>query len=372
MVKRKLKKRKILGIIYVLFLFTLAATVTYAIRTYNKVVVKSPDDPSITLAPTPTPDPLRIRNILLLGYAGGNHEGATLTDTMMLASIRPKENKIILISIPRDIFVPIPISKDNIEKHKINHAFAIGLDDKKYPEKPDKYKGIIGAGNLSRDMVELVTGIHPDNFIAIDFQGFIRIVDILGGVTVSVPYSFEDKYYPIEGLENDICGKSDEDIKALHATLSGQLLEKEFTCRFETIHYDKGTETLDSENALKFVRSRHSDINGSDFGRSLRQQAFLVGVKNKLLSFSTLTKVIPVINTLSDHTLTDIDIQTFYEIAKDQKEIQDVSISTISLNTDNVLIDAISSDKQYILLPKSGEGNWDQIHEFIKKELEKK
>ena len=103
-----------------------------------------------------------------------------------------------------------------------------------------------------------------------------------------------------------------------------------------------------------------------------RQQAFLVGIKNKILQFSSITKIIPVINTLSDHTLTDIDIQTLYEIAKDQKEINDVKVSSISLNTDNVLADTVYADGQYILISKNGKDNWESVHEFIKVELEKK
>jgi len=138
-------------------LFLLALTVGYFLTIYNKIVVTSPKIITLTPSPTPTPDPMRIRNILLLGYAGGDHDGATLTDTIILARIYPNENKIKLISIPRDIWVPIPISKDIKQNFKINHAFAIGLDDKKYPDKADEYKGLSGAGALAKMEVEKIT-----------------------------------------------------------------------------------------------------------------------------------------------------------------------------------------------------------------------
>ena len=149
----KLSKKKfnILNKIFLLAgLFLVSLSITYFVLIYNNIVVSKPNIINSTPSPTPTPDPLRIRNVLLLGYAGGDHDGATLTDTIMLARIYPKENKILLISIPRDIWVEIPISKNESEHFKINHAFAIGLDDKKYSDKDEQYKGLYGAGKTGR------------------------------------------------------------------------------------------------------------------------------------------------------------------------------------------------------------------------------
>ena len=314
---------------------------------------------------TPTPDPLRIRNILLLGYAGGDHDGATLTDTIILARIYPKDQKIKLISIPRDIWVQIPISKDDSQNFKINHAFAIGLDNKKYPDKEEKYKSLYGAGLMAREAVAKVTGIMPENFVAINFNGFKSIVDNLGGVTVNVPFSFEDKFYPITGLEKDTCGKSDEEVEALTATMSGDLLEEEFTCRYETLDFTKGSTTMDGETALKFVRSRHSETNGNDFGRALRQQAFLVGVKNKLLKIGSIPKIITLANSLSKNVMTDIDFKTAFQILNEQETLTDFTIEPLSLTTDNVLMEGQSSDGQYILTSKDGENNWSSVQQFI-------
>lgn len=358
------KYRNISKLLLFIGLFLISASFAYFYGIYKNVVVTS-NAPKTTPSPTPTPDPLRIRNVLLLGYAGGDHDGATLTDTMILARIYPKDKKIKLISIPRDIWIPIPVSKSSYESFKLNHAFAIGLDDKKYPDKDEKYKGIYGAGTLVRESVGVVTGITPENFVAINFSGFKGVVDGLGGIEVNIPFSFEDKYYPIKGLENETCGKDEDEMKALHATLSGQLLEKEFPCRFETLNFKKGVTTLDGDTALKFVRSRHSDINGSDFGRALRQQAFLVGVKNKMLKLGSIPKIITTINTLSKNVLTDIDFKTALQIINEQETLTDFKIETLTISTDNVLKESFSSDRQYILIPRSGDGNWNEIHEYI-------
>ncbi len=356
-------------ILLFLGLFIISASGAYIIKTYSRVVVKEIKNPSTTPAPTPTPDPLRIRNILLLGYAGGNHDGTYLTDTIIVARIYPKENKIKLISIPRDLWIKIPVTKENTQYFKLNHAFAVGLDDKKYPDKNDSYRGIYGAGLLARESVAQVIGIMPENFIAIDFNGFQKIVDSLGGIEIYIPYSFEDKYYPIKGLEDDLCGKSEEEMDALHATMSGQLLEKEFTCRFETLKFQKGKAVMDGTTALKFVRSRHSDINGSDFGRALRQQAFLIAIKNELLDIGSVGKFIASINTLSKNVTTDIDLSTAFEIYKEQENLTDFDIETISLTTDNVLVEGFSTDRQYILTSKEGEGNWESVHTFIQENI---
>jgi LCP family protein required for cell wall assembly len=370
-VRKKLRLKIIISLLIVLLL---GLSFTFLYKVYKRILVSTPDIITIgstaPATPTPTPDPLAPKNILLLGYAGGNHEGATLTDTIMVAHVDPRKEDVTLISVPRDLWVPIPTDASSTEKSKINAAFAIGLDDKKYPNKLPQYKGVAGAGKLAEDMVGMATGLRIDNFVAINFEGFKKMIDILGGVDVYVPETFEDKFYPITGKENDTCGKSDEELNAINATMSGQLLEKEFTCRFETISFVKGKTTMDSETALKFVRSRHSETNGNDFARSTRQQALIIGIKNKLLKFSSIPKIVPLINSMSKYVLTDIDIKTALDIFSKQTLPKSVDIKTINLSIENVLQESVSSDHQYILIPKNSEDNWGVIHDYIQEQLQ--
>lgn len=359
-----------MNIVFFCGLFLLALSAGYFFTIYKKIVVgKNPENILTTPAPTPTPDPLRIRNVLLLGYAGGDHDGATLTDTMILLRIYPKDNKILLLSIPRDLWVGLPTTNDITQNFKINHAFAIGLDDKKYPEKDSDFKGLYGAGNLARFAVNTVTGIYPENFVAINFDGFKSIVNNLGGVEVNIPYAFEDKYYPVKGLEKDTCGRDEAEMELLTATMSGDLLEKMFICRYENLKFEKGKTVLDGDAALKFVRSRHSDINGNDFGRAQRQQAFLVGVKNKMLKVGSITKIITLVNTLSKNVVTDIDLKTAFQIVSEQETLSDFKVETLVLTTDNVLMEGMSTDRQYILTSKEGEGSWESVHKFIEENI---
>jgi anionic cell wall polymer biosynthesis LytR-Cps2A-Psr (LCP) family protein len=366
-------KKKFLLIPILIITLILGASFTFLYQIYKRVVVSSDDviriGADISPSPTPTPDPLAPKNILLMGYAGGNHEGATLTDTIIIAQVDPRKESITLISIPRDLWVPIPVESGKTEKFKINAAFAVGLDDKKYPNKEGKYKGVAGAGTLAKETVQLVTGLKIDNFVAINFEGFKKVIDVLGTIDVNVPDTFEDKYYPLQGKENDTCGKSEEDLKMLNATMSGQLLEKEFTCRFETVKFDKGKVSMDSETALKFVRSRHSETNGNDFARSVRQQALLIGIKNKLLRLGTIPKIVPILNTVSKYVLSDIDIKTAVDIITEQPIPKTIEVKTISLSIDNVLQEALSTDRQYILTPKDSEDNWIVVHDYINEQL---
>jgi len=162
-----------------------------------------------------------------------------------------------------------------------------------------------------------------------------------------------------------LCDKNEEELEAIHATMSGELLEKEFKCRFETLELTKGVNKLDSETALKFVRSRHSDVYGGDFGRSLRQQALITAITNRLLNIGSITKIIPVLNTISMNVQTDIDLKAATDLIRQQEDIKDIEITSFSLTTDNVFEEAISDNGQYILIPKDGENNWSVVHEFV-------
>ena len=76
--------------------------------------------------------------------------------------------------------------------------------------------------------------------MAVSFDGFTKSVEVLNGIEVQVDKTFTDPWYPIEGSENDSCGKSEDEIAALTATMSGYLLEQQFPCRYETLPFTRG------------------------------------------------------------------------------------------------------------------------------------
>jgi LCP family protein required for cell wall assembly len=335
---------------------------------YNRMVVKvnkSKEVVNVTPTATPTPDPLAPYSILLMGYGGGTHEGGKLTDSIMLAQIRPREEIVRLISIPRDLWVQIPISETENVSRKINEAYVIGLDDKQFPNKKAEFTGNAGGGELSKYVIEQVTGIKPDYFATIDFDGFTKIIDSLGGVDVKVARTFDDPYYPIEEKTNDTCGKTDEEIKAIEATMSGDKLDQQFNCRYENLHFDKGIQHMDGTTALKYARSRHSNMDGGDFNRAERQKLVVTAIRDKIMSIGFIPKIIPTIQTLTRHITTDIDFSKMSELVTKIPEVSKYKIISIALTDQNVLKNAKASTGQFILSPKLGETDFSEIKTFI-------
>lgn len=189
-------------------------------------------------------------NLVLLGIGGGTHEGGDLTDTIQVMSIDLKGGQDVMIALPRDIYVPSL-------KDRINAAFRLGKE--KNPE-----SGLL----LAKATVEEVVGLPIHYAVLLDFSGFVRLIDTVGGIEVAVAESFTDTQYPIAGRENDLC--------------DGDL---EYKCRYETISFATGSEHMDGARALKYVRSRYAEgDSGNDFSRGKRQQAVLLALKNKLLT----------------------------------------------------------------------------------------
>jgi polyisoprenyl-teichoic acid--peptidoglycan teichoic acid transferase len=369
--KRTLLKKIAIGI-SLLLLFVATALTTFLYFNYKKIVV-TPNGVDPTRAPnaspTPTPDPQAPFNVLLLGYGGAGHEGGDLTDTMIVAHVEPKMKKVTLISVPRDLWVAIPTNGEQVTYSKINYAYGIGLDDKRFPNKADIYKGKAGGGVLAKYAVGNVIGQDVRYFASIDFGGFKNIIDSLGGVDVNVPRTFDDNFYPIKGEEENTCGYNAEELAEIHSKYSGFKLEQQFTCRYEKLHFDKGITHMDGETALKFVRSRHSETDGSDFARSGRQQALIQAAKDKVLSLGIVENFVPFVTQFANVLRTDVSISEARKILDVAGDPREYKISTIVLSTDNVLKDGFSSDRQYILLPKAGQNNFDEVHKYIETQL---
>ncbi len=366
-------KSSLFAVFFIVWAITSYASYSFfTIRNaYNQIVVVPNATPVQTAqaTPTPTPDPLAPYGILLLGYRGDGSIGGTLTDTMMVAHIAPRAQKVTLISIPRDLWVPLATDGKVERNYKINAAYAIGMDDRNYPNKADKYKGVAGGGVMAKDIVSLVTGINVRYFVAVNFHAFTQSIDTLGGVDVRVSKQLNDTFYPITGKENETCGKSEDELKALEATLSGQPLEEQFTCRFETVKVDPGIVHMDGEMALKFARSRHAKSDGSDFARSERQKEVMLAAKEKVYSIGFLPKAIPFVQTLAGSLQTDMNISVMQDFLSKSSEYRQFKVTSLSLSTNNVLKETYSNDRQYILAPTSGIGDWTSIIDYLHDQL---
>lgn len=301
-------------------------------------------------------------NILFLGIGGGGHAGPNLTDTIVFAHIDRQKNNIQLISIPRDLWIPVT-------QAKINSSYAYGQKEGR--------KGIL----LASSVVEKVVGQVIDYTVVVDFQGFVKLVDLLSGIEVDVQKSFSDNYYPIPGREDDLCGRSEEETAEILATASSELSQFEiFPCRYQQINFERGKQVMDGETALLFVRSRHAQGDeGTDFARSRRQIQVLLAVKDKILSLGTLVnpvKVFGMIDVLEGHVTSDISTFEYDDFIKLAQKMQNAKISHYVIDTGNekeerfgLLVNPPISDEyrmQWVLIPRKGNGDFSEIQEYVK------
>lgn len=293
-------------------------------------------------------------NILLLGYGGGSHDGTFLTDSIILASINPASESATLITIPRDLWVSF-----EEKSKKINNAYWDGI----------KTGSPSLGGTLAKKAVEEVTGLPVSFFAAVDFDAFQQSIDLIGGVDVKVEKTFDDFEYPIPGKENDPCGKTDEELKALTISRLDDL-PKLLPCRYEHLRFDAGTVHMNGETALKFVRSRHSLEDGTDFGRSLRQKNLIVAVKEKAMTLDFIGRAPFLLNNFANHFQTDLSIDDIKILTANAGELSKYKIKSLALTDENVLANSWSSDGQQILTSKEGVGKWEAVRAFIKSALE--
>lgn len=326
------------------FLFIISTSGSYVYFSLDKVFVDTPETSAseeVTELPeTPADD--RTTNVLIMGMGGPGHPGGTLSDANILLHIDTEAKKAAMITIPRDLWVPIPSGSSYIS-NKFNKAHALG------------------GGELAKEVASSVTGLSVDKFIAVDFVGFQRVFGLLGEVTVDVPYHYEDSFYPIKGRELELCGKSPQEMQEVHAKYSGFELEKQFECRYEHIVFPEGEMEMEGEDALKFARSRHGD---GDFGRSRRQLAVLKGLKDELISIDIVTKTPKLLNAIVDNVTTDItieEIKAFNDLVQNPEEYEVVDIQ---LTEDNVLTSS-NGGAGFILIPKAGNNNWSDVKLFI-------
>lgn len=228
-------------------------------------------------------------NILLLGIDEPDPDtpGTSVrrSDTMIVASVNPKDGTASLLSIPRDTRVAIP-GRQGLDK--ITHAYAYG-----------------GAA-LAVKTVEQLLGIPISYYTAIDWQGFIHIVDILGGVDLYVEHNmrYQDPYANL------------------------------------TIELTKGYQHLDGEKAGQYVRFRHDEL--GDIGRVQRQQRFLQALSAEVLQVETVLKVPSLVSTVNQYVTTDMNMFTMLKLANTLKDMRHGSFKTEMLPGTFAEIDGLS------------------------------
>lgn len=262
-------------------------------------------------------------NFLLLGMGGEGHDGPYLTDTIIIASFKPSTKEAALFSVPRDMVV---LYKNSYTK--INNIYTYGQQD-----------GGQG-GELMKQVVSDTFNIPIHYYGVVDFEGFIKIIDSIGGIKVTVDKAFSDYQFPTADYKT------------------------------QTISFSAGEQKMNGLTALRFARSRHGNNGeGSDFGRIKRQQKILLAMKEKITSFNTWInpkKITSIFSLMNQYTKTDMEPWEAVKIAHLAKGLktQDIITQSIDDRPGSYLISGIASTGAYILQPIGG--NYTKIQELVK------
>lgn len=265
-------------------------------------------------------------NILLLGIAGKGKPGGDLTDTIMIASIDTKNKKIALLSLPRDLYASVPQANYSA---KINSLYKYGL--------------VNGQDiNPLKKTIENITNLSINYYLIVNFSGFEKFIDDIGGINVEVQRDIYDPAYPGPNYS------------------------------YETFELKKGFHKLDGATALKYARERHNDPEG-DFGRAKRQQQVIQAAKNKVFSTKTFLNpfaISKLLDTLGENIKTDITLDEINSFIKLTKNLD-------TQNINNAVVDAWKEDsllkvshifyentRAFILVPRIG--NYAEIQDLAK------
>jgi len=268
-------------------------------------------------------------NFLVLGVAGDERAGSDLTDSIIFLSADHQSGQLLVLSLPRDIWIPELRTKLN----SVYHYEGVGETEK---------------------IIEKMLGQPIDHSVLVNFDFFKEAVDQFGGVPITVERGFDDYRYPIPGKENDFCEG-----------------EPDFGCRYEGLHFEAGEQLMDGERALKFVRSRNAEgEEGTDFARSLRQQKVLAAIQNKILSveiIKTPQRLIQLTRVLFSHFKTDIPQEKWLDLARIVLKFRPNNLKMEILDGERLINPPPSQklyDGQWVLVPRSGD--WSEIQEYIK------
>lgn len=269
-------------------------------------------------------------NLLVMGYGGSGHDGAYLTDSMVVMSLLPQSHHTTLLSVPRDLWVQIPAGSG--QYHKLNYAYVDGSNNGANP---------VGGGSEAAQKISVVTGLDVKYWLTINFVGFKDFINSIGGIDVYVPDSFSANY-----------PKNDD--PAINAG-------------WKVVRFTKGEHHMDGETAIEYARARYvidNPAEGSDFARSARQQIMIKAALGKVKSMSTWPSMYNALTALQHTIYTNLSLADLMQFAL---KMDLTNAHHIGLSNQNVLVDATAPDGEYILQPTNG--NWQNIVNYVKQQL---
>ncbi|MBM4760883.1 LytR family transcriptional regulator [Bacillus sp. B15-48] len=286
--KNQRRKRVLFLFLTIIFLSVISITGYFAFQTYVAATNSYEEIDGREAKSDLREDPVYISSdpfsVLILGIENYmNIYDRGRSDTIMLATFNPKQQTMKLVSVPRDTYVKIPDYKYD----KINHAFSIG-----------------GKERVIATMEKLLE-IPIDYYVTVNFQGFTNIIDTLGGVTVDVPFDFND-----------------------------------INMDWERFYFYEGPQKLNGEEALVYARMRKQDPRG-DFGRNERQRQIVSGVIEKVSSPATFLKIDEIVQVISENIETNMRMREALAFIKKYPKFSSSSIEQIEIKGSDEYINGI-------------------------------
>lgn len=283
-------------------------------------------------------------NVLVLGKGGAEQsDGPDLTDTIIVASIDPLAKEAALLSIPRDFWVKSPGGG----QVKINQVYADAKNAalNKYPYKERNSDAAKSAGESAgvdalKRVVSDTMGVPLHYYAMIDFAGFRKAIDTVGGVDINVT----EEMAVSERMRLDGYGSYNLNVKP-------------------------GMQHFDGWKALAFSRSRKTSGRG-DFARSERQRAVILALKEKILTVGTLANPVKLNQLMSDFSgqlHTDFSINEMLRLYDLSKEIPADRVVSVGLDEyvtgDSVMVGGTALSIQ---VPKAGMFDYSAIQNYVR------
>ncbi|KND35408.1 LCP family protein [Streptomyces acidiscabies] len=258
-------------------------------------------------------------NILVLGsdsrsgankkLGGGTDDGSARSDTAMIVHVYQGHKKASVVSIPRDTLVDRPACTD---AGGVTHDAAGGvMFNTAYTT---------GGAACAVKTVEAITNLRMDHYLEVDFSGFQKLIDELGGVRVTTTKAISDKD--------------------------------------SHLHLAAGTHTLNGQQALGLVRTRHGVGDGSDLGRIQLQQAFIKALVNQVKSiglFTSPTKLYDLADTATKAVTTDSDLGSVNSLMSFANGLKGISSSNMTMVTMPVQYDPANPNRVVVSSTKAAQ-----------------
>ncbi|MBR0424028.1 LCP family protein [Candidatus Saccharibacteria bacterium] len=338
--KKPSKKRKVISIVALIIVLILIGGVIWMVLWGNDIIAKITGGRGnlfdLFSLNSETYEPLKTdsngrTNILAIGTSGYNmdgdegngvHDGAQLTDSIMVISFDQKTGDVAMISLPRDLKGPSTCTSTG----KINEVYWCngGSGDASIEQEEKAVTAVM-------DAVGDVLGIDFQYYAHLNWGSLASIVDILGGITVTLDEDILDYYYT------------------------------------EAVYYKDTPYTINGAEAVGLARARHGTT-GGDFSRGASQQKILIGIKDRILEKGlTISDMLGLASTLGDNLRTNFSISEIKTLAHDLGILDFDVMRQISLYPDYMTTGMLNGISY--VLPKAGAGNYTAIQRYVAKQL---